>query len=970
MPNENKIDSKKLIKWIYFIPVISIILTIILIATIFINKGKAIYSRDVIRYKKSLIRQKRVESEDRINRVIQQIQINRKIIEDESKKNIKNLVDLAYKTIQDIYNQNRNLPKDEIIEKIRKRFENVRFFDDLSGYFFMYKMNGQCLMLPIKRSFEGKNLLHFKDAKGVEIVNKAIKTLQEQDEAFGVWYWYKPGSKNMKKKIGYYRGFKPLDIFIGSAFYVDDVNKKVKQIALKIIQSYKYGKKGYIFAYDLSGKTINHVKRSLIGKNRLDLVINHRHIVEEMITGAKINRGGFFISYIASYDPITKKRARKVSFVKMVPGLNWVIGTGFYIDDIRNIINAKYKFLKKELDRTIGNIVILSVFMILFLSGIMIFISDRIKKIIIDYENNLLNQYKETVEQKRIFKLLFEKSKDGIFIARNGKFVACNEMAVEMFGAKSKEELLSYNTLSLSPVYQIDGKRSKARMGELLYEVGKRGVYRCEWLAKKIDGELFWIEVVVTSIKIKDETLFHTACRDITARKKIEKELRHKEVELSYRARHDALTNLPNRYMFNEIIANEILRSKRENKIFAIVFIDLDGFKNINDYYGHNAGDELLIQSSKRFKDEVRETDYLFRFGGDEFVMVLTNCHGEDDVAKVVEKLKKAFSHPFVIQKHFLNVGISMGIALYSADGESSEELLRNADIAMYRAKEEGKNRYVFYQQKMYNRIKKRHALEENLKKAIKDDEFVLFYQPQINVKENKIVGFEALIRWKRGDEILSPARFISMAEQLNLINEIGEIVMDKAMKFAVKLQKRGFDIGRISINLSDKQLKNARLLDTIKRMLSVNNCDSNLIELEVTEGFIMRNIESSIDLLKSFRDIGIIVSMDDFGTGYSSLSYLKKLPLDVIKIDQSFIRDIPGLEVDEAIVNTIIELGKGLNLKVIAEGVEKIEQTKFLLERKCYIIQGYLYSKPIPEKDVIGFIKNFHKVHPNSVDI
>ena len=967
MSRDNKIDNNKLIKWIYTIPIIAIIITIIITASVFIINGEKVYDRNMLEYKKSLLRLKREELEDRINRIIQQIQINKKIIERESISDVKNLVDLAYKTIQNIYNQNRDLPKDKILEIIKNRFENVRFFEDLSGYFFIYKMDGTCVLLPIKPSFEGKNMLDFKDAKGVEVVKEAIKRLKKHPYSFDSWYWYKPGTSKMEQKVGYYRRFEPLDIFIGSAFYKNDIDKKVKKIALQIIRNYKYGNKGYIFAYDLKGNTINHANKSVIGKNRLNVVINHRHILKEVIRGAEINKKGFFISYMASYDPVTKRQAMKISFVRLVPDLNWVIGTGFYVEDIRKIIREKYKYLHKELNQTIRSIIIISVLIILFLSMIMIFIATRVRRMIRNYEKNLLSQYKETIEQKKIFKLLFEKSKDGIFLAKNGRFTACNEMAVEMFGAKNKEELLSKTTMSLSPTYQMDGSLTKYRIGELIHEVNQKGVYRCEWLAKRVSGELFWIEVVVTAIQVKNEVIFHTACRDITNRKKIEQELKNKEVELSYRARHDSLTDLPNRYMFNEIINNEILRSKREENIFAIVFIDLDGFKNINDYYGHNVGDELLVQSAERFKHEVRETDYLFRFGGDEFVMILTNCHEETDVAVVVEKLKRAFSQPFVVNNHFLNVGLSMGISIYPIDGKDGEELLRNADIAMYKAKEEGKNRYVFYQEQMYNRIKKRHSLAESLKRAIQNDEFVVYYQPQIDIKEHKIVGFEALVRWVVDGKIVPPLEFIDMAEQLNLMNAIGEIVMKKSSRFAVELSKKGYDIGRIAVNLSDKQLKDARLLDTIKTILRLNNCDSSLMEIEVTEGFIMRNIESSTKLLNGFRDLGILVSMDDFGTGYSSLAYLKKLPLDIIKIDQSFIRDIPGKEVDEAIVNTIIDLGKGLNLKVIAEGVENMDQVKYLFDRNCFVVQGYLYSKPIPQKDVIEFIEDFYKGHLKS---
>ncbi len=960
MDFEPNID--KLVKKIYFYPMIGIVVSVLLTAIIFIYRGQQVYNKDINGYKNSIVKLKKSEIKDRIERVVSQIKINQDIINKESKKNVKNMVDFAYRIIWHIYGKYKNLPKKEIIEKIKERLEDVRFFGNLSGYFFMYSMDGTCLMLPVKPSLEGKNLLNFKDANGVEIVRKTIGILKKQSSSFDSWYWYKPGCKKMKKKIGYYRRFSPLDIFIGSAFYEDDVLKKVKKIAMDIVQNYRFGKKGYIFAYDLKGNTISHIKKSLIGTNRINLIINNRHILKEMIQKAKIYRNGFFIEYTATLDPKTHKRAKKISFVKLVPSLGWIIGTGFYEKDMKRLINSKDSFLKKELDRTIIYIVIISILLILVLSSVMFYISKRVKQIIYRYKDNLLKQYNESLEQKRIFKLLFEKSKDGIFLAKKGRFIDCNEMAVSMYGAKDKEELLSKDVFELSCELQSNNHTVKSLMRELLREIETKGIYRGEWLAKKIDGTPFWIEIVVTEIKMNDEIIFHTICRDITKRKKMENELKKKEVEISYKARHDALTGLQNRYAFTEIMVNEINRIKREMTIFALVFIDLDGFKDINDYYGHDAGDKLLIQVAKRFKKGIRKTDYLFRFGGDEFVLILTDCHKEDDVATAVEKLEKLFLKPFFIDKYLIKVGISLGITLCPNDGDSVDKLLKNADIAMYKAKEEGKNRYVFYQENMYKRIQKLHKTEESLKRGIKNGEFVLFYQPQVDIKIDKIVGFEALVRWKRGDTVVSPGEFIEIAERLNLINDIGEIVLDKAMKFAKRLSKDGYNIGRIAVNLSDRQLKNEKILKVIKELLKKNECDSELLELEVTEGFVMRDIEKSEKLLKEFRELGFLVSMDDFGTGYSSLAYLKKLPIDTLKIDQSFIKDIPGSKRDEAIVDTIIELGKGLDLCIIAEGVENEEQNRFLLERECSIIQGYYFSKPIEESKVIEFIENFQR--------
>ncbi len=958
-----KFDSKKLIKWIYFIPIVSITVTIIIIAAIFIYRENTLHNKEVLSYRSSMIRLEKIASKDRINRVIKQIEINHKIINKESKKNVKDMVNFAYNIIQDIYRQNKNLPKKKILQKIKNRLRDVRFFHNLSGYFFIYDMKGTCILLPIKPSFEGKNLLFMKDATGKELIKDTINELKDKNAFFESWYWYKPGCKTMKKKIGYIKEFKPLHIFIGSAFYVDDVLKKVKKVSLKIIRRYRYGKKGYIFAMDLNGVILSHIRKSFIGKNMWNYVSkDHRYMIRIMAKNAKKYPKGFYVDYIASIDPVTKKPARKISFVRMVPGFHYFIGTGFYIKDIIKNTDEKYSLLKNELKTIIANIIYISLFMIILLTILMVLVANRIKKILLEYENNMSMQYKQISEQKRMFKLLFEKAKDAIFLSKDKKFLDCNEMAIEMFEAKDKKDLLSHSSIEMSSKYQPDGTLSRDKMLFLIQKAENEGVSKSEWLAKSLKGKTFYIEMVITAIRLENGIMLHTACRDITKRKIAEKALMEKEKELMQLARYDILTKLPNRSMFYEIANSEIFRARREKDIFALFFMDLDGFKEVNDLYGHDSGDKLLQECAERFRRYIRESDFVFRFGGDEFVAVIRNCKDENDIAHVANKIVNSFVEPFKIDKHKIKVGVSIGVVLYPQDGMSVEELLRNGDIAMYKAKEEGKGKYVFYQDRMYERILKRHSLEEDLKQAIINDEFILYYQPKIDVLKHKIVGFEALVRWKKDGKIVPPGYFINIASQSNIIKDIGLIVMRKAMRFMVNLKNRGYNIGRISINLADRQLKDDNLLEKIKQEIKESGCDTKLIEFEITEGFIMSDLEKSYILLKELRKIGIKISMDDFGTGYSSLAYLKTLPFDIIKIDQSFMRDIPGFKEDEAIVSAIIKLGNGLGLKIIAEGVENVSQENFILKKGCHIIQGYLYSKPIPEEDVITYIKNFNR--------
>lgn len=441
-----------------------------------------------------------------------------------------------------------------------------------------------------------------------------------------------------------------------------------------------------------------------------------------------------------------------------------------------------------------------------------------------------------------------------------------------------------------------------------------------------------------------------------------DKKIKEDEEALSEMAMYDSLTKLPNRNLFKNRCISEIYRAKREGHVIAILFIDLDGFKTINDSFGHDVGDQLLVQFSQRVLSQVRKTDTLARYGGDEFMLMLVNCKNETNVTHIAEKLIQTINEPFVFYGEEVIVRCSIGISLYPNDGANCDELLRNADIAMYKAKENGKNKFVFFNKDMYAKIVELQRLERDIKRGLKNDEFVLYYQPQIYTHNNTIAGFEALIRWEKDGKIISPGQFLPVAAQSDLIVEIGEMVMEKAMRFAKKLDDMGYKFGKISINVDNRQLQKKNLLKIIQEKLKETGCKESLIEFEITEGFIMKNVEGSISLLESLRNMGIDIAMDDFGTGYSSLSYIKYLPIDTLKIDQSFVRDIPKSKKDVAIIKTIVALGKGLGLRILAEGVETEEQKEFMVKNFYPIIQGYYYGKPLPEKDAIEFVKKYNK--------
>jgi len=423
---------------------------------------------------------------------------------------------------------------------------------------------------------------------------------------------------------------------------------------------------------------------------------------------------------------------------------------------------------------------------------------------------------------------------------------------------------------------------------------------------------------------------------------------------LDYKAHHDELTHLSNRTLFLDRLEHAIKKAKRQEGMLAVLFIDLDRFKEINDSLGHETGDRVLVEVAKRLSENLREIDTIARLGGDEFTLIVEDIEGNDKVNEIASRVLTLLQQPIQIDQHQLYVTSSIGISFYPLDGADAQNLLRNADSAMYKAKIEGRNSYQYYTQELTARAYERVLLESNLRRAIENQEFIVYYQPQMDGVSGKMIGMEALVRWQHPQMgLISPATFIPIAEETGLIVPIDQLVMKSALKQIVQWRNEGLNPGILSLNLAMKQLWQESFIETLQWMLEESGCKPEWIELEVTEGEVMKNPEMAIGILKRLHDIGVALAIDDFGTGYSSLSYLKRLPLDLLKIDQSFVRGIPDNNEDIAIVRAIIALAKSMGMRVIAEGVESIEQKNFLVENGCRAIQGYFYSRPIPSVEM-----------------
>jgi diguanylate cyclase (GGDEF)-like protein len=422
------------------------------------------------------------------------------------------------------------------------------------------------------------------------------------------------------------------------------------------------------------------------------------------------------------------------------------------------------------------------------------------------------------------------------------------------------------------------------------------------------------------------------------------------QVQIEHQANYDALTGLPNRTLLHDRLRQAVF-AQRAVRSIAVVFIDLDHFKFVNDSLGHNVGDELLKSMSERLRTVLRPGDTVARLGGDEFVLILNDQSNEEVIFRAMQRVAAKVSEPITINGKELYLTCSAGISLYPQDGPDVDTLLRNADVAMYRAKEAGRNNFQFFTAEMNQIVNERLQLEHSLRRALERKEFLLHYQQKVNLKTGAIVGAEALLRWNHPEwGLVRPARFIPVAEETGLIVQIGEWVLHEACRQNRAWQDEGLSPGVVSVNLSARQFRQEGLVRTVSRVLAETGVEPSALEMELTESMVMHNAEAAIALLQGLKSLGIALSVDDFGTGYSSLAYLKDLPIDTLKIDRSFVRDIDaGGDAGEGVIaQAVISLGHSLELKVIAEGVETDAQLRFLTKHKCDEVQGFYFGEPV----------------------
>jgi diguanylate cyclase (GGDEF)-like protein/PAS domain S-box-containing protein len=545
--------------------------------------------------------------------------------------------------------------------------------------------------------------------------------------------------------------------------------------------------------------------------------------------------------------------------------------------------------------------------------------------------------------------LLLDRIEDGCFeveLSDEGRYLFVNNAFCRITGY-SAAELVGK---SFRNFYDAESARQLNLAYRKVYETGQP-LKALEHALVRKDGTTRYVEESV-SLKIDSHgrpVAFVGIRRDCTERKHAERLLRSREAQMAHSAEHDFLTGLPNRMLLNDRVDQAIALAPRHGKTVAVLFLDLDGFKHINDSLGHPVGDKLLQCIAKRLVGCVRATDTVSRQGGDEFVVLLSEMEHSEDAAITARRMLKAVAELHSIEQHDLHITTSIGLSVYPDDGKDAETLIKNADTAMYQAKDNGRQSYQFFKPEMNIRAVDRQSIEESLRRALQLQEFTLHYQPKVNLKTGEITGAEALIRWThptRGP--VPPAQFIPVAEDCGLILPISKWVLREACKQARAWVDAGLPLLTMGVNISAMEFRNENFLEGVFAILKETGWEPRSLELELTESVLMKHAESAASVLQTLRARGVQVAIDDFGTGYSSLSYLRKFPIDALKIDQSFVRQISATLEDAAIVTAVISMGRSLRLRVVAEGVETQEELAFLQAHQCDEAQGYYFSRPV----------------------
>lgn len=574
--------------------------------------------------------------------------------------------------------------------------------------------------------------------------------------------------------------------------------------------------------------------------------------------------------------------------------------------------------------------------------------------------NKLIDGLNEKIEEKHAAEQSAKKLSQAVSFSGSGILITDENLRIEYVNPKMCDMSGHEESFFIGePLFNMISHEMEFLAADIEDDLKLREHWRGDILLINRDEKHLWTSLSISPILQDDRSITNYVCsaQDISFVKESQKKME----QLAY---FDVLTGLANRTFFKMQLRKALALSKRGHYSFALFYFDLDEFKRINDTLGHDAGDQLLIEVANRLQARLRTEDTIARLGGDEFAVLLSGIKDKEEARNIIETIETMLTQPIKLGNNEVIVSASIGVTLAPYDSMEEETLLKHADLAMYEAKEKGKNTSHFYTKDLDFAAKERMVIENELRVAIKEQQLLLYFQPQVDIETQTVVGFEALIRWQHPEKgMISPVRFIPVAETTGQIVQIGEWVLMESCKVLARLQGKGYQ-GKLSVNISSRQLKDINLCKQLAQSIEQTGIEPSMLDIEITESMLMGDVEAAIKQLHEFKKLGVSLSIDDFGTGYSSLSYLKRFPVDTLKIDRSFIKDIPQDRDDMEISSAIIAMAQKLNLKLVAEGVETLEQIEFLKRNLCHVVQGYFYSQPLPDDQIEGYLEAFEAEH------
>lgn len=790
-----------------------------------------------------------------------------------------------------------------------------------TGYLYCIDSKGIVQVHP-DTDLIGKNVYEY------EFIKQQLKSKKGYLE----YKWQKLKEDTPKLKALYMDWFEPWDLIISASCYKDEFQDIVNPKDLSpALSSFIFGRSGFAFIVDAGGG--ENITPDFEANPSLD-----KSLMENApLANIGSNPRGITITRISKnqYNP---GPANSFKGQRVIPEYGWTIVTAAYPDEFEKVLSM--------IKRVFFMTALISILLILVLS---FWLSHNLQKPVKkNYEALLL-----------LSSSVFDNSIEGIIVTNADSIIQRVNPAFEEITGFSAKEVIGQNTRVLrSDMHPPEFYKA---MWTILNRTGQ---WSGEVWNRKKSGEPYpeWLSINAMKKENGDISGYVAIFHDMT-------EIKRSQDKLKFKTYYDTLTKLPNRLLFEDRLEVAITAAQRDNSALAVICLNLDNFKNINQSLGFDAGDQLLKEAGQRISETFKEKTTVSRFGGDQFNIILKDLASPQAAAGWGARLMDRFKTPFMIQQKEIHVGISQGISLFPWDGNRGDALIKNAEIAMHRAKENGKNNCSLFESSMNKRIDQRLEFEAKLRQGVVKKEFRLFYQPKISVKTGKITGMEALIRWYNDEKgLVSPADFIPIAEETGIIIPIGIWVLTETCSQTRAWHDLGFNNLQIAVNLSAVQFRNKDLLKTIQKTLARTGLAPGFLNLEITEGIVMNDVDGAIATMNKIAELGITISLDDFGTGYSSLAYLKRFPISTLKVDQSFVQEIPTSKNDMAIARTIISMAKSLNMTTVAEGIETEEQLKFMRENHCDEIQGYLFSPPVPADQFLTLLEQESKRSGQSV--